>query len=565
MLSLDGIYPYEESPYHRYQADALLHGHFWLADSMHALQPGLVWHDGKVQHVWGLGIGLWLLPFEAIYHIFSNQPFPDRMALGLAFGLLAFYSAATGTRLIRQGQRRTGLAMVWVIGMCPALWTLARADQLVFEETVLYSVILSLAILVSLIRVTIFNSRTDYLFCCFMASFAIWVRPTHAVYGVGAILTASVWIGWNRHKLVMPLFGICSWAVSFAILAWTNTMRFGSPNEFGHHLTVTTGNMIYFTRFGNPCREATFFQAAKELFGLLFLADPQGAFAFSEDMFLGQSPVARWRRLDLSAFDLSYAVLIFVTVVAALFWLNRQRKEIAFWRKPKNALIFGLLAWSGFSTMALGWFYLYYPTIASRYLLDFAPAFVGFSLLAWILLPGRHVKIAAPVLVLWMFYEVISAKVPIGDHHKQPPTGLVLPHSGGASVNEFHGLYTADNSPNRTDLVFNGDGWDANSGLASDVVSLAVDQPEFIELHLSGRRSSNGVAARNDTYQAQIDGVPLPQHEAVPEPEGLKIVFDIPQHIRARHTAEILFLCFSKGYDEADRNSERFLYSVRWR
>jgi hypothetical protein len=565
MLSLDGIRPYEQSPYHRYQAEELLHGKLRLADSIDALQPGLVWHDGEVQHVWGLGVGLWLLPFAAAWRLVDHQPFPDRIALGLAFAILAFYSAATGLKLIRQGQRTLGLAVFWMVALCPALWTLARADQLVFEETVLYSVILSLAILISLIRATTFTSRADYLVCCALGSFAIWVRPTHAVYGIGAILIASL-VAWRRrHKITELIFGPSLWLASLALLAWTNAARFGSATEFGHHLTVSTGNMIYFTRFGNPSRDASLFQAAKELFGLLFLANPQGAFAFSENLFIGQSPVIRWRRLDLSAFDLSYAILMIITIAMALLWLKRQRRQMAFWQQPQTALISGLLMWSGFSTLLLGCFYLYYPAVASRYLLDFAPAFTGFALVVLILLPSRWLKFAGPLLAVWLVYEIISAKVPFTAPRDRSPIRLTLPHAHGMALRDFNGIYTTDNFPSKTGIAGNGYGWDADGGIAANVMSLAVDRPEFIELHLSARRSSNGVSARADSYRAQIDGRTLPLREVVAENDGLKVTFMVPQNIRKRQQDEMLFLCFSDRYDAADRNSERFLYSVRWR
>ncbi|HEX4264371.1 MAG TPA: hypothetical protein VH597_08530 [Verrucomicrobiae bacterium] len=525
----------------------------------------MVWHDGHVQHVWGLGIGLWLLPFEAIWRLFDNQPFPDRIALGFAFALLAFYSAATGLKLIRQGQRTIGLAIIWMVELCPALWTLARADQLVFEETILYSVILSLAILISLIRAAIFNSRTDYFLCCALSSFAIWVRPTHAVYGVGAILIASLVAWQRRHKITELILGSSLWLVSIVLLAWTNAARFGSPTEFGHHLTVTTGNMIYFTRFGNPSRDASLFQAAKELFGLLFLVNPQGAFAFSENLFIGQSPVIRWRRLDLSAFDLSYVILIVIAIAMTLLWLKQHRRQIAFWQQPQSVLISALLIWSGFSTLALGWFYLYYPAVASRYLFDFAPAFTGFGLLVWLLLPNRWLKFAGPLLVAWLVYEIISAKVPLTAQQDRSPIRLALPRAQGTALRDFNGTYTTDNSPAKTGIVGNGYGWDADGGIAFNVLSLAVDRPEFIELHLSPRRSSNGVSARNDSYRAQIDGQTLPLRDVAAENDGLKITFVIPQNIRQRQRDEMLFLCFSDRYDAADRNSERFLYSVRWR
>ena len=412
MLSFGNTWLYEPSPYHRCQAEALLHGHFYLADSIDAMQPGLAWHNGQVQQVWGLGIGLWLLPFQAIWRLFGGHVFPDRIALGFAFALLAFFSGSTGLKLIKQGQRSSGLGMMWLVALCPALWTLTRAAQLVFEETVLYSVLLSLGILVSLVRVASFGSRMDYALGCVLSAFAVWVRPTHVVYGLGTVLIASLIVWMRRRCLKEVVFGIVGWVGSLALLAWTNCVRFGSPSEFGHHLTVSSGSMMYLTRFGNPFHDASVFQAAKELFGLLFLVDPHGTNTFAENLFPGQSLFTRWRRLDLTAFDPSYALLYLAAIVGAILWLVWQRKKngTPLWQRPQGALILSLLLWSGFSTAALGWFYLYYPAIASRYLFDFAPAFTGFAMLAWVLLPAHWSKFSWPLLAVWLVYETTSSK-----------------------------------------------------------------------------------------------------------------------------------------------------------
>jgi len=567
MLSLGGFHAYETSPYHRYQAEALLHGHLYLADSIYALQPGLAWHDGHVQHVWGLGIGLWLLPFEAFWRLFGNQPFPDRIALGLAFALLAFFSGATSLKLVRQGQFKTGLGLIWLVALCPALWTLARNSQLVFEETVLYSVILSLGILVSLVRVAAFDSKRDYFLCCALGAFAVWVRPTDAVYGLAAVLLAS-WIVWLRQRcLKQTIAGVFLWFASLALLAWTNYARFGSPTEFGHHLTVSSGTMMYLTRFGNPCREATFAQAAKELFGLLFLVEPRGANAFSDNLFPGQSPFARWHRLDMTTFDLSYAFLGVIAVVAAIFWLmwRRRKKETVFWQQPKIILVFSLLLWSGVSTVGLGGFYLHYPAIASRYLLDFAPAVTGLVMLIWILLPAKAAKLLCPLLAGWLVYQIALAKVPVEDQHQQQPIQLSLPQAQGTPLNEFNGIYTPENHPSKTRIAGNGYGWEPDTGFAADVVSLAVDKPQFVELHVSKRRALYGGTGGDDIYQAQIDGVSLPLRDIARNGDGLKVTFDIPEAIRLRKGDEILFLCFSGIFGVEDRDSERFLFSVRWR
>ena len=568
MLSLGRLHAYEFSPYHRYQAEALLHGHLGLADSIYALQHGLVWHDGHVQHVWGLGIGLWLLPFEAVWRLFGSQPFPDRIALGLAFALLAFFSGGTGLRLVRQGQSKTGMGLIWLVVLCPALWTLARNSQLVFEETVLYSTILSLGILVSLVRVAAFDSTRDYFLCCALGSFAIWVRPTHAVYGLAAVLLASL-IVWNRRRSWKQVIaGISLWLAGLAILAWTNYVRFGSPTEFGHYLTVSTGTMMYLPRFANPYHQASLFESARELFGLLFLARPRGANAFADNLFPGQSPFTRWRRLDMTAFDLSYAILGLIAVMAALFWLWRYRgkgKTIVS-QQPQAILTISLLSWSSISTIGLAGFYLHYPIIASRYLLDFAPAFTGLVMLVWILVPARWSKFAWPLLSVLLVYEIASAKVAVQPQlAPNSPMLLDLPQTHGTPLRVFNGTYTLNHHPIGTKIAGNGYGWEPETGYAAGVVSLAVDEPRYVELHVSKRRSFNSATAKKDAYQAQIDGVPLLLQIVVGESDGLKITFEIPPRIQTRQQNEILFLCFSDGYGFEDRDSERFLYSVRWR
>jgi hypothetical protein len=568
MLSFGGTWLYEPSPYHRFQAEALLHGHLYLSDSIDAMQPGLVWHDGHVQHVWGLGIGLWLLPFQAVWHLFGGQAFPDRIALGIAFALLAFFSGGTGLKFVRQGQWNIGLGIIWLVALCPALWTLTRASHLVFEETVLYSVLQSLCILVSLVRVVSFNSRTDYVLCCFLSAFAIWVRPTHAVYGLGAVLIASLAVWRCRHCLKEVMLGIGGWLASLALLAWTNYARFGSPAEFGHHLTISSGSMMYLTRFGNPFREASLFKAVKELFGLLFLTDPLGANAFANNLFLGQAPFTRWRRLDLMAFDPSYAVSCLAAIAGAILWLVWQRRKnvTAIWLQPRGALILSLLMWSSYSTAVLGWFYLYYPAIASRYLFDCAPVFTGFALMLWVLTPIRWNNFARALLAVWLIYEIVSAKVPVQPQLAQnPPIQLALPHTQRVLLEDFNGIYTPDHHPAETKIAGNGYGWEPETGFTADVVSLAIDEPTFVELHVSERRASNGQTALKDVYRAQIDGVSLPLRRVIREGDGLEVTFEIPVRVQNRHQIEILFLCFSDGYNFDNRNSERFLYSVRWR
>ena len=560
MVSLDGL-PMRElnalSPYHRQQAVALMHGHFHLGDSLNAVEPGLAWHAGRVQQVWGLGVAIWLLPFQSLWGFLGLGEFPDRVALVFAFAALAVYATTIGFRLIRSGKMLFGLGIVWLILLCPPLWTLARASQLIFEQTTLYALMVSLGILISLVHVACFESKAGFAVCCFLSAIAAWVRPTHGVYGLFAVAVSSA-LMFQRISKSVVMFGLAGWLASMFILGWTNKARFGAPLEFGHRLTISTQSMMYFTRFGNPFQNAGVTDAVKELCGLLFLArDVQNVSAFSPNMFPGQSSECRWRKLEFTTFDLSYALIGLISLILAIS-LTRGSKMGQGVRK--NVLFF----WSAFSFVGMVAFYLRYPVMASRYLIDFAPALVGFAAFTLLSIPERFAKIGIWILGSWLLWEIGSAKLvpatspsPISkfDQHN-----LTQMHLG-----EFHGSYNAEQNPVNSGITWNGLGWEVGSGIASDVIVLVIDQPDFIELHVSPRRRVNGGLSSSDAYQAMLDSKMLSLQRVVPEENGIMVIFQVPERLRAAIGNQALFLCFSKGYEADDRDSERFLYSVRWK
>jgi hypothetical protein len=558
---------YGTSPYHRIQADALLHGHLWLGNTIDQLGPGLAWHNGHVQQVWGLGIGFWLLPFQAVWRLFGGQMFPDRLALGVAFALLAAFATSAGLRIAKNGQISVGLGFIWLVLFCPPLWTLARASQLVFEETVLYGILVCLGVLIGLVRVALFDSRADCMVICVLAVLLGLVRPTLAIYGLSAVLVVSLILFWrSRSRGLIALINL-GFLAGLAFLAGTNWIRFGSPFEFGHRLTINTDSMVYLTRFGNPYAKTGTTDAAKELLGSLFLdSNVRDSGAYSENQFPWQSSGVRWRRLYMTLFDPIYAAICLAGAGGAAWWLVRRMKgkqaisELC--QRPDNALIMALLLWSSISVAGLGLFYLRAPVIASRYLLDFLPGIVCFMVPAWGCLASRLPRVSLFVLGTWLLYELATAKVPIAQNTAHSPD-IALPRSSGASLASFGGNYSLDHSPGQSGITFNGHGWDSEGGFAGDLVTLAVDNPQFIELHLSNRREFNGVPARKDVYQARMDGQALSLRSVMPESDGLTVTFDVPAKLQ--HGQQMVFLCFSAGYDSEDRDSERFLYSVKWK
>jgi hypothetical protein len=81
---------YAPYPHHRLQVEALLEGQLSLSTSLERIAHGLTGYDGHIDQLWGLGVPLWMAPFEMVYRLFGLQMFPDRIALLAAVTLLAW-------------------------------------------------------------------------------------------------------------------------------------------------------------------------------------------------------------------------------------------------------------------------------------------------------------------------------------------------------------------------------------------------------------------------------------------------------------------------------------------
>jgi hypothetical protein len=235
-------------------------------------------------------------------------------------------------------------------------------------------------------------------------------------------------------------------------------------------------------------------------------------------------------------------------------------------QQPDTLLGLALFSWSGLALGGLGLFYLNFPIIESRYLLDFTPAFTGLIVCVWVMIPQRWARYLWPLLGAWLLYEIATAKVA-----KEPPAQAegrpsesALPRAKSVPLEQFNGIYTLTHSPGNSGIPWNGHGW-AENGYADVIAMLAVDKPKFVELEVENRQGLNGQPARQDVYQAMIDGVLLPLDKVIPNDHGSRVRFEIPPELQKHAKDEILFLCFSKGVDAQDRDSARLLYSVKWR
>jgi len=81
---------YSTSLPYRTQTEALLKGDLAMSRSVAELKFDHNWSKQGLHPVWGLGVPLWRLPFEAAAKLGGFDGFPDRLAFGL-FALLACF------------------------------------------------------------------------------------------------------------------------------------------------------------------------------------------------------------------------------------------------------------------------------------------------------------------------------------------------------------------------------------------------------------------------------------------------------------------------------------------
>src|SRR4051812_47987450 len=69
---------------YRRQTQAFLQGRVSLCDTPTAILHDHCWINGKLQQVWGLGVPICRLPFEAAARCLGQRGFPDRLVFALA-------------------------------------------------------------------------------------------------------------------------------------------------------------------------------------------------------------------------------------------------------------------------------------------------------------------------------------------------------------------------------------------------------------------------------------------------------------------------------------------------
>jgi len=346
LLMITGVIPewrrwYSGSPYYSVQVNAFLRGDLALSHSPLDSDFDLSWSQGGVQQVWGLGIPLWRLPWTALARVSGFQTFPDHLATGLAFSVVAFLVlVAVVEPALMQRKKLSGAAHVcggaFILLAFPPFLRVLTTRFLVYEEAVAYAymyAILEFALLIGFLG----NQSTGrWLALTLVAGCGGLVRPPLVFYGFAAWLvgTSTMFSNYSpdsslRLRIIALLkfkawiLGSLLFCFGIGLLLLTNWMRFGSPIEFGHKLNLQTiYGSLYATRFDHPLQQAPLSVGAKELFGALFFMKPSGnASFFAQGIFWGQAKLPRMRDMYFSVYDWTYIPWLVAGIVLLVRWL----------------------------------------------------------------------------------------------------------------------------------------------------------------------------------------------------------------------------------------------------
>lgn len=532
---------YSPSFHFRHQTDALLRFEMALSSSPTDLQPDLAWHRG-VQQVWGLGIPVLRMPFEAIGKRFGLDMFPDRIVFCFALALLLYLAHTVG--LLRDNHlsydtitvNRRMIIYPLMIAAFPPFMTICRGPFFVYEEAAAYGyVVSSISILCSLI----YYYKPSWTFAIgagISSGLCALVRPTCAIYGMIA-MCLCLKQPTKEAKWSKCICGVI-YLLSAALMLYTNYKRFGSALEFGHKINFTGPELVQASRFTYEYANEPLIPAAKELLGALFLNS-----ALSDDIskstFPLMSTTPRWRYFYHTLYDPSYLGLM---SFAMLLLCRIQSQRLTSASKALTISFVTLCVFIGATgSIAQFLFYLRFHAIFSRYLVDFAPAF-AFVLIGLFetlcLTRSNQLRckwlvdgLPTVIIMSWWLWQNTNCKF--------------RRESAGYSYSQIHqSYYTLRRLPAVwpssyrvgsmtspiADVSVNGDGWNyANGDLYHGAASFVIPSARQVCLLVSGVPIGELSAHRlEDTVALQVGSKSIRPDVVSAETPGVMLRYNIP-------------------------------------
>lgn len=562
---------YSRSLAHRLQTDALLRGTFALQDTPYGQMADWAWGNGS-QHVWGLGPALWRLPFEAAARIAGALGFPDRVALLLAF-VATSLACARPFRDVRPLER---FVLATLMAAPPAFVTLCRTRLAVYEESVAYAHLVAVALAALLLSFCV-RRRDGDLFAAFaLAGIAPLFRPT-------LLFAAGVTVALGCASCLRPAgrrAASARWrTIAIALVAFTGGLaldaaigiaRFGSPFETGQLLNVSYIPADQAAKlFGYPFRAQPFTVAAAELLSSLVLParwnTPQW---YASGIHAWQAPVVRFREFYFTPFTVLQLVLLAVAwgaIGGAALGARRGARVRAWITAPVGAAAF----WSAAVVACLTVFYLWAPSMTSRYAVDLAAPFgVGASALLLMLL--RALRAIAPAeqasqlgialagaMLLWLLSDGVTTE--IAPSHRATPLldAAELAIARQRPVPEARPLpssYRCGDAPESTGVKFNGSGWATPGGCevhAATMLFLPATDATCVRVRVAPPSGAGPLdRARTAMVRAKLGLSELARASDVADGDGRTLVFCAPaEHRPNPRGMELLYLGWVRPAD----------------
>jgi hypothetical protein len=606
---------------YRVQSSALQAGQLSLSQEVGHVQHNHTWSEGGVHQVWGLGVPLWRMPWDRLAQVFGHKAFPDRLAFGLFAALVAFVVLRVWTRPLLgvpapllskplsmgagkfdkggdQGSDEGIEPWPGVLGLggvlsltllFPPLFGLLQSGGPPWNEPVAYQYFYAMLLLTCLVAWMRRPGLVGWAGLGLLAGLGGFIRPPLMFYGMVTLafgtwiwLTGRPWRSWSPTLLSQVMLGWMLFAVGGGLLWWTNLLRFGDGFEFGHRLNLSSA--IYATRFAHPFQDTSLVSAARELFGALFLTREFNGFDFyREGFFPGQADAPRWRHFFFRTYDLSYGPWLLAGWGWACWWLWRR------WKGPGDTdpggsgspaqgpaalppgLIRGVLGgWSLAVTLLLTGFYLWVPVLSSRYLLDFAPAWVGAMLAVWLGLTGRCHRtwsqgLLGLALIGWLGLELHMNRALPGPAGSATWAGVMSardrrPERPPVQLSDW-GVALGDPP---SGIPYDRTGWDAQSGVLQPLVVLFAKDPDRLELELEVR-DQEGAEVDPEAIQAKIGLETLERVRIERNEAGWRVRFAGPRQERYRAGIQVVFLATVPKERMLDQATPWVLKRVKWR
>jgi len=369
------------------------------------------------------------------------------------------------------------------------------------------------------------------------------------------------------------LLGLFLYLAGNGFLFYTNLLRFGDGFEFGHRLNVQHlyGSM-YATRFDHSFEDVPLGDRAVELTGALFLLERlNGTDYYRRSFFPGQSKSLRWRRFYFRTYDWSIGIMLVISASLFAYCVSRN-KGSAIARDPWCVVA----GWSLMVSAILFVFYMSTPVIASRYLMDFAPAFAvlcAFPLVTAMerMSKSRSRQIVVSMAGLWFVWQLAAAApVNVGqggislDEYQSLETGRHLDAASDAGkVARLRGMHTIK-SVQKISSPYDGIGWKNSRECLKPIVIVFVDDPEFVRIRIIPSQAA-GLVPNPEIIRVKIALEELVREKIMADGDGWIMKFRGPSRELYKTGLHPVFIATVPKEALASEVSDFKLDWIRWR